>query len=69
MGEHHMTRRERDAFTVRWLLGLTTAQTDGNHRTARIIVDALAKAHGVPTAAARDGAALVKVSVRRTRKM
>jgi hypothetical protein len=43
-----MTIRERDAFTARWLLALKTAQADGDHKTARIIVDALAKAHGIP---------------------
>jgi hypothetical protein len=37
----------RDAFTARWLLALKTAQADGDHKTARIIVDALARAHGI----------------------
>jgi hypothetical protein len=45
---HHMTIKERDAFTGRWLLALKTAQADGDRSTVRVIIDALAKAHGIP---------------------
>jgi hypothetical protein len=38
----------RDAFTGRCLLALKTAQADGDHKTARIVVDAIGKAHGIP---------------------
>jgi hypothetical protein len=31
-----------------------TAQADGDHKTARIVVDALAKAHGIPHRIRRD---------------
>jgi hypothetical protein len=43
-----MTLKERDAFTVRCLMILKTAQAVGNSKTARVVVDALAKAHGIP---------------------
>lgn len=42
-----MTIKERDAFTARWLMALKTAQADGNRKNVRIIIDALAKAHGI----------------------
>lgn len=43
-----MTLKERDDFTARWLMALKTAQAHGDHKNAQIIVDALAKAHGIP---------------------
>jgi hypothetical protein len=43
-----MTLQERDAFTTRWLMALKTSQADGDSRNVRIIIDALAKAHGIP---------------------
>jgi hypothetical protein len=45
-----MTLQERDAFTTRWLMALKTSQADGNSKNVRIIIDALAKAHGIPAA-------------------
>jgi hypothetical protein len=30
------------------LLVLKTAQADGDNKTARVVIDALAKAHGIP---------------------
>jgi hypothetical protein len=41
-----MTLQERDAFTARWLMALKTSQADGDGKKFRIIIDALAKAHG-----------------------
>jgi len=43
-----MTSKELTSFTARWLMALKTALADGDHKTARIIVDALAKAQGIP---------------------
>ena len=43
-----MNTKELNAFTARWLMALKTAQADGDHKTACIIVNALAKAHGIP---------------------
>ncbi|MCC8954111.1 hypothetical protein H8B02_11755 [Bradyrhizobium sp. Pear77] len=43
-----MTIQERDAFTARWLMALKISQADGDTRRVRIIIDALAKAHGIP---------------------
>jgi hypothetical protein len=43
-----MTLQERDAFTARWLMALKTSQADGDHKNVRTIIDALAKAHGIP---------------------
>jgi hypothetical protein len=43
-----MTLQERDAFTARWLMALKTSQADGDNKNVRIIIDALAKAHGIP---------------------
>lgn len=43
-----MTVQERDAFTTRWLIALKTSQADGDGKTMRIIIDALAKAHRIP---------------------
>jgi hypothetical protein len=40
--------RERDAFTTRWLMALKTSQADGDSKNVRVIIDALAKAHGIP---------------------
>jgi hypothetical protein len=42
-----MNTKELNDFTARWLMALKTAQADGDRKTARIIVDALAKAHGI----------------------
>jgi hypothetical protein len=42
-----MTLKERDAFTARCLMILKTAQADGSGKTVRVVIDALAKAHGV----------------------
>ncbi len=43
-----MTIKERDAFTGRCLLVLATARADKDHKTVRTVLDALAKAHGIP---------------------
>jgi len=43
-----MTLKERDAFTTRWLMALKTSQADGDSKNVRTIIDALAKAHGIP---------------------
>jgi hypothetical protein len=43
-----MTLKERDAFTARWLMALKTSQADGDNKNVRIIIDALAKVHGIP---------------------
>lgn len=43
-----MTIKERDAFTCRWLMALKTSQANGDSKNVRIIIDALAKAHGIP---------------------
>ena len=43
-----MTLQERDAFTTRWLMALKTSQADGDSKNVCIIIDALAKAHGIP---------------------
>ena len=42
-----MTLQERDAFTTRWLMALKTSQADGDAEHVRIIIDALARAHGI----------------------
>lgn len=44
-----MSAIELDDFTARWLMALKTAQPDGDRKRVRIIIDALAKAHGIPT--------------------
>lgn len=43
-----MTVKERGAFTARWLMALKTSHADGDNKNVRIIIDALAKAHGIP---------------------
>lgn len=43
-----MTIQQRDAFTARCLLVLKTAETDGNRKTIRVVIDTLAKAHAIP---------------------
>jgi hypothetical protein len=43
-----MTAKQLNDFTARWLMALKTSQADSDHRHVRIIVDALAKAHGIP---------------------
>jgi hypothetical protein len=50
MGLHHMTTKQKKAFTTRALMALTTAMGDQNYRDAEVIVAALAKAHGVKPA-------------------
>ena len=45
---HHMKTKELNDFTARCLLALKTAQADGDRKTARIIANALAKAHSIP---------------------
>ena len=42
-----MTAKQLNQFTARCLMILKTAQTDGNSKTVRVVIDALAKAHGV----------------------
>ena len=37
-----------DAFTARWLMALKTSQADDDTKRVRIIIDALARAHGIP---------------------
>jgi len=49
-GGINMNTKELNAFTARWLMALRTAQADGNRKTVRIIVDALARAHEIPAA-------------------
>jgi hypothetical protein len=51
--ESDMTIKERDAFTGRCLLMLATARADGDRKTVRVVLDALARAHGVAPAAPR----------------
>jgi hypothetical protein len=43
-----MTLQERDAFTARWLMALKTSQADGDRKNVRIIIDVLARVHGIP---------------------
>lgn len=43
-----MTAPQLNDFTARWLMALKTSQADGDHKRARVIIDALAKAHGIP---------------------
>ncbi|WP_262048460.1 hypothetical protein [Bradyrhizobium sp. Bra78] len=43
-----MSAQQLNDFTVRWLMALKTSQADGDHKRVRIIIDALAKAHGIP---------------------
>ncbi|MEH2484362.1 hypothetical protein [Bradyrhizobium sp. AZCC 2230] len=43
-----MTAKQLHEFTARWLMALKTAQADDNRKNVRIIIDALAKAHGIP---------------------
>ena len=45
--------KERDAFTGRCLMIIATARADGDRKTIRVVLDALAKAHGVRAVAAR----------------
>jgi hypothetical protein len=40
--------RDRDEFTTRWLMALKTSQADGDRKSVRIIIDMLAKEHGIP---------------------
>jgi hypothetical protein len=42
-----MTIKERDAFSTRMLMALKTSQADGDSRRVRVIIDALARAHGL----------------------
>lgn len=42
-----MTAIELNDFSARWLLALKTARADGNRKNVRIIIDALAKVHGI----------------------
>jgi hypothetical protein len=51
--EPDMTIRERDAFAGRCLLVLATARADDDRKTVRVVLDALAKAHGIAPAAPR----------------
>jgi hypothetical protein len=37
-----------NTFTTRWLMALKTSQADGDSKHVRIIIDALAKADGIP---------------------
>lgn len=39
--------KERDAFTTRTLMALATARADGNGRSARVLLDALLREHGL----------------------
>jgi hypothetical protein len=39
--------KDRDAFTTRCLMSLATARADGDTKTARVVLDALTKAHGL----------------------
>lgn len=43
-----MTMKERDAFTRRSLMVIATARADKDHKTVRVVPDALAKEYGVP---------------------
>jgi hypothetical protein len=45
---HHMNIKERDAFTRRCLLVLATALVDGDRKTVRVVLEALASAHRLP---------------------
>lgn len=40
-----MTAKQLNDFTARWLMALKTSQADGDDEAARIIIEALAKAH------------------------
>ena len=42
-----MTVKERDAFTGRCLMILAPARADGDRKTVRVVLDALARAHGI----------------------
>jgi hypothetical protein len=42
-----MTAKQLNNFTARWLMALKTSQADGDGKNVRIIIDALAKAHGI----------------------
>jgi hypothetical protein len=43
-----MTARQLNEFTTCWLMALKTSQANGDNKNVRIIIDALAKAHGIP---------------------
>lgn len=53
MGLHHMTTKQREAFTTRTLMALTTAMVDQNYKDAAVIVAALAREYGVNTPSSR----------------
>jgi hypothetical protein len=42
-----MPIKERDAFTTRCLMILRTARADGDRKTVRVVLDALAKEYGL----------------------
>ena len=54
---HHkgqnMTVKERDAFTSRCLMIIAIARADGDRKTVRVVLDSLAKAHGIAPASTR----------------
>ena len=45
--------KDRDAFTTRCLMSIATARADGDRKTARVVLAALAKAHGLENYPAR----------------
>ena len=45
--------RDRDAFTTRCLMSIATARAEGDKKTARVVLAALAKAHGLENYPAR----------------
>jgi hypothetical protein len=47
--------KDRDQFTSRTLMALATARADGNRRNARILIEALCKAHGLENYPPRSG--------------
>jgi hypothetical protein len=47
MGLHHMTTKQKEAFTTRALMALTTAMADQNYMDAAVIVEALAAEYGI----------------------
>lgn len=46
-GAASMTTKEKQAFTTRAILALSTAMADQNYRDATVIVEALAKQYGI----------------------
>ena len=48
-----MTVKERDAFTSRCLMIIAIARADGDRKTVRVVLDSLAKAHGIAPASTR----------------